>query len=190
MLTHYINDLRTFHTERTQLESFSQVGLNCSYYSGSLHPVIFFANKRPNYHYYRAYNDNIPCCKEKLSVCHKIAAFCPHDFRKGKGALPRAPTWEAGSGDPALTWRRWKHEEREDQIPRTKSMGEAYLPRTGQKQSFAGQNWTQKTHPVPAPPLATDGSKACHVLVSKAPTPPAQPSPEPQRGAAATRSII
>lgn len=91
---------------------------------------------------------------------------------------------------PALIWRKWKHEEREDQIPRTKSMGEAYLPRTGQKQSFAGQNWTQKTHPVPAPPLANDGSKACHVLVSKVPTPPAQPSPEPQRGAAKTTYII
>ena len=69
-------------------------------------------------------------------------------------------------------------------------MGEAYLPRTGQKQSFAGQNWAQKTHPVRGPPLVDDGSKACHVLVSKVPTPPAQPSPEPQRGAAVTRHII
>ena len=67
-------------------------------------------------------------------------------------------------------------------------MGEA-LPGTGQKQSFAGQNWTEKRHPAPALPLAKGGSEAGH-SVSKVLAPPAQPHPEPRRGAAETRHII
>lgn len=69
------NDLRTSYTKRTLLKRFFQfcvsTKLNCSYHSGSLHPIIFFAHKSPNYHYYGAYTDNTPCCTEKLSPCHK-----------------------------------------------------------------------------------------------------------------------
>lgn len=54
--------------QKTSSSSRFQQGLNCSYHSGSLHPVIFFANKYPNYHYHGAYSNNTPCCREIVIV--------------------------------------------------------------------------------------------------------------------------
>lgn len=52
-----------------------QQGLDCTYHSGGLRPVIFFANKSSNHHYYGAYSDNTPRCTEKLSPIHQRPLF-------------------------------------------------------------------------------------------------------------------
>lgn len=57
-----------------------QQGLDCSYHSGSLRPVIFFANKSSNYHYYGAYSDKHSPLHRETVTHPSTATFCPHNF--------------------------------------------------------------------------------------------------------------